>query len=387
MTISKVRVNNTDHDLRAKYLVPSSDITPTERTFTSGTSGVSQDMGEAVATVQKIKGNTISWNQLIKNGNFSNGTTDWGLSAGITTSVTGNTITVTKGGTGVMISQPVSIISGHSYYISFIINASAAGYVGYFGTPTQWFGRVTTANLNKNYHFSVVLTAGSNKTTAYFGAYSTASGGSYTLSNIWITDLTDIYGSGNEPTAAQFEASFPLSYYNYTTSTTYGVTASGIKSVDAGGTWASIANLNITSLTGKQNGTGSSVTIFPTGLRLNGTTYDELTATGAIKRIDNDNSVLGTPQTYVLDAPLNMSYASAYNGTESILSELGIPSAPMDILVSYSAGDIAPLLGTQSTTNGTLKNLLDAMVTAGVISAYTMVYNADTGKYDFTITS
>ena len=49
--------------------------------------------------------------------------------------------------------------------------------------------------------------------------------------------------------------------------------------------WRSELDLNIPTLTGKLNGTGNSIVIFPDGLRSAGTVYDEIVGNKAIKRI------------------------------------------------------------------------------------------------------
>ena len=119
--------------------------------------------------------------------------------------------------------------------------------------------------------------------------------------------------------------------------------------------WKNTLELNIKTLTGKKDGQGASVTIFPDGAGGVGSVYDELRKSVAYKRCgirayqagdESDSSVitdgtntiyvLTTPETYVLDTPLKMTYKVAKGGTEERISPNadGI-SAPMVEEVQY----------------------------------------------------
>lgn len=119
--------------------------------------------------------------------------------------------------------------------------------------------------------------------------------------------------------------------------------------------WKNTLELNIKTLTGKKDGQGASVTIVPDGLKGVGSVYDELRKSVAYKRCgkrayqagdESDSSVitdgtntiyvLATPETYVLDTPLKMTYRVAKGGTEERISPNadGI-SAPMVEEVQY----------------------------------------------------
>ena len=106
-------------------------------------------------------------------------------------------------------------------------------------------------------------------------------------------DLTEIFGAGNEPaTAEAFEAWLSehvgqRDYYAYDEGILVPVKLSGMKST--GSNWESEAACDVTQLTGKLNGTGNSVTIFPDGLKRVGNVYDEIVVKDgvlkAIKRV------------------------------------------------------------------------------------------------------
>lgn len=94
---------------------------------------------------------------------------------------------------------------------------------------------------------------------------------------------------------------------------------------------------------------------------------------------------LATEQLYVLDTPVPVVARVDENGTQTILpqgvDESGTPmTAPFKASIQYPVKlGIAPI-GQQS-----LVNLLETMKTAGKIASYTMVWDAATGVYDFTI--
>ena len=380
MTISKIRVGGIDHDLRAKYLetTPSSEAKSVEFITRTTTEDAT------VATIQKIYGNTIKWNQLIQNGNFANGTTGWTLGGTGTATVSNGVLTYTAASGNTMINQSVTIYKDRKYYISFIINSPTTGYVGYFASPTQWFGSLTNSDINKDFRFSTIIKAGSNKATAFFGSYGTSSGSSYKLSNIWIVDLTDIYGAGNEPTLAAFEAAFPVKYASYKASGLVNVTA-GVQAADSGGNVLGGTALVISSLKGKLSGSGTSVTIFPNGMQSNGTTRDEVDGTTATKKIADDNSVLVTPQQYILDTTLQMQYPVATGGTESINPPDPSLSAPIKMDVIYgNAADTISNLPANYISVDSMKEFLAALGTQ-MNGTWAMQYSG--GKYTFTFTS
>ena len=55
MTVSKIRLNGTDHDIRAKYLIQSSSSDAMSEEFVTKTT-----TEDAIANIQKIYGNTVS---------------------------------------------------------------------------------------------------------------------------------------------------------------------------------------------------------------------------------------------------------------------------------------------------------------------------------------
>ena len=150
-----------------------------------------------------------------------------------------------------------------------------------------------------------------------------------------------------------------------------------------------------------KDGNGNPIVPYPTGMNGTPTVFDTATKVGgevkwgvrdyeagdesdATVITDGTNTAypLATPVPFTWDEPLEMVAPVAEGGVLWLqpegVDEQGIPAtAPLaaDIKWPVSIGSL----------EGSFGNLLDALKTAGVISAYTMTYNAATGKYDFTI--
>lgn len=185
------------------------------------------------AYIERIKGNTVAWNQLVKNGDFGSGTTGWTPTNGtITANNNECTYTVTTTGIGTSLAQTLdNVVLGHKYYISLSVKynnhvpnetgnlAPAFGFGGKYiyeenfslGTYKRVSGIITTTSDAKT--LGLYLRTQSN---------GGAVGDTINIKNIIVFDLTLIYGDGNEPeTAEEFEADYerwfgkPLSYEAY----------------------------------------------------------------------------------------------------------------------------------------------------------------------------
>jgi hypothetical protein len=111
----------------------------------------------------------------------------------------------------------------HKYYVSMElryndtlpVNRILIGSGGYsFYREDTWtaevgeWGRVSGTFTRDN-------TNGSDRIAIYPNAVGWTAGNSVSCRNVMCIDLTLLYGIGNEPTAQQFEAMFPASYYAY----------------------------------------------------------------------------------------------------------------------------------------------------------------------------
>ncbi len=94
--------------------------------------------------------------------------------------------------------------------------------IGYLSSPTQWLADAeSVSNFADWTDCVVIVTASGAKTQLRIGGYSTATnlfqvGDKAEIKEVMCTDLTDIYETGNEPTIAQFEATYGTQYRPYT---------------------------------------------------------------------------------------------------------------------------------------------------------------------------
>ena len=179
------------------------------------------------------------------------------------------------------------------------------------------------------------------------------------VKNFRCVNLTRLFGKGNEPTIAEFEELFPIDDYDYVSSSIISNKATNYVSKD-GETTLQNVSLNLSTLTGKLNGNGESVIIFPDGLKSScneavNDTYDEIKQVDgvwkAIKRIGDERAsseisgrgeyeILENEEVYVLD---NQNFTTelivANGGTEEILPSV-IPtptSMPAILEIQYGA--------------------------------------------------
>lgn len=247
---------------------------------------------------------TVRLNQLVQNGDFSQGTSGWfSTGANQRVSVSGNVATITKTAAGQtfmgIASEVVAFTQGHIYTIFFDMRVAAEDSTltlrpGYLAAPTLWF---TTTNESATAyaswrHCSYRMSVTGAQRFIYLGGYRVAgtwaAGDTVELRNIQVIDLTEMYGAGNEPTStAEVEELIGADYIPYNTG-------------------EDIPNR-----------------IFPVGMKSAGSVADEWSGNTATRKIgsrayqagdENDSSVvtdktttyypLATPVTYTTDQPL-----------------------------------------------------------------------------------
>lgn len=172
---------------------------------------------------------SVTWNQLVKNGNFANGYTDWTTPNNATITIDSNkvvTITKTNGsGIGALFASNVtSVNTSHKYYISAqLANGTVSAAFGFHASGgsvssnTVLYSDSTTL---KKYSAVVQPIRTTDILFVRCGASATANGNTCKCANIICIDLTQMFGSGNEPTVEQFKEMFPLHYYPFDSGTT-----------------------------------------------------------------------------------------------------------------------------------------------------------------------
>ena len=193
------------------------------------TAGGSVDIGKR-AYFDAIVGGTVAWNQLIINGDFSDGTYNWGGN-GTTTTVSGNVMTAVANGTNVEAykEQMFPTKAGHKYLCMADIKTDGttwglrvyyngtANYVAKWVSSTSW---QTTAVIISN-----TAEATSNRLRVYETVVGV--GDTVNIKNLQVFDLTAMLGSTiadyiyslEQATegagVAFFRKYFPNSYYSY----------------------------------------------------------------------------------------------------------------------------------------------------------------------------
>lgn len=165
-------------------------------------------IGEPVARLTEIQGNTGVVNQLAENGDFSDGTTGWTI-ARVTVEVADGVATViptTTAGVKTFYTA-VNLIADHKYYVGSIMSGNTGFFTAILVNGNVFVGE--TRNTGATIQARKIVTMPSTVSGAYFQyrlGYAD-DGTPATLSNVNVIDLTLEYGAGNEPgTVAEFEA-------------------------------------------------------------------------------------------------------------------------------------------------------------------------------------
>lgn len=175
----------------------------------------------------------IEWNQMIQNGNFGD-SSNWGAVYG-TLSVNANeaTYTVTTKGDGSQnrITQGnKTIVEGHKYFATVTVKAPYAARIHFSAYSGQVFDATLpyfdmgTTEANEYTTLDGIITSalsgGASEARISVGSTDKAVGDVYYFKNIFLCDLTQMFGAGNEPaTVAEFRELFPLDYYAYNAGT------------------------------------------------------------------------------------------------------------------------------------------------------------------------
>lgn len=173
-----------------------------------------------------------AFNQILQNGNFES-TSGWSIPySGPTRTVANNILTLTVGTSNNYRPQVyhnfAAITSGHKLYYTYTIrittsspasqrNAFLYSSSGSTYIPTTYSDDSEYASWKR---VSGIITTTRAFTRIYVGRMAGSSaplntGDTVEIKNVWITDLTEMYGEGNEPTVAEFEAFYPGDYYDY----------------------------------------------------------------------------------------------------------------------------------------------------------------------------
>ena len=178
---------------------------------------------DGLAFVEKIKGNTLAWNQLVQNGNFAD-TSLWRTYASTGFSVSNNvgSFTVTGATGAIYQTNTPTYVSGHKYLViaDFYVSQQTNISVEVSGTR----GQAVSVNANTWYRYSDIVTPSAQ------GNFSLTCGqASVQVKNVMCFDITQMGLDITDP--SEFTSLFPLSYYAYNQGTLLSFMGNGIKTV------------------------------------------------------------------------------------------------------------------------------------------------------------
>jgi prepilin-type N-terminal cleavage/methylation domain-containing protein len=171
------------------------------------------------ATTQPSKG--VCLQNLVTNGDFSNGVTGWNLSgAPQIISTTGGYVTMLADTRDEGLIQYLTVVSGDTYYWRFnAISSKAATGDGPYTFISNITNFTTKWIINSQQSYSYVGPATSTSANIYLRDYRTVGFDNYSFGNFVLVDLTASFGAGNEPTKATMDtimSNYPNSWFNIT---------------------------------------------------------------------------------------------------------------------------------------------------------------------------
>lgn len=260
-----------------------------DQTFTKRETGGGEieTIPQNIATIERIKGNTITFNQLATNNisglpkSSANVQYDETMGAYIL-------VATYPSNSPHVVNFPVSnIYTEHIYYITaFLASGTTSAHLGFLATNQTTSGNAfVSSNSPTLSKYSLITSpkAKTDKPSVRCGILSDVGKNCY-FKNVMFIDLTEIFGAGNEITDVdEFEQWLKdnvgdADYYEQTDNKIVPVKMTGIKTTGGVGVnaWGYTTPIPITSIKGKLNGEGESVTIFPNGMTKCGGYVDEI---------------------------------------------------------------------------------------------------------------
>lgn len=220
------------------------------RTEIVDTEAYSLDVPSSVAPyaeLQKIGGKSVVWNSQLTTlyaGSLS--------SEGVYSFILSSDISV--GATNFLLgSKREAISNGHKLLIKYVNVINTTGMNLYFNTNPNW----TNINVptGSGYIYKTVSYGTSSTGDANLLLYGTGVSGGTISGKFSVFDLTQMFGSGNEPTLEECKRIFSADYYPYDAGTIKSFPVKNVKSLKTDGT--EIGNIDVSSLTEGLKSAGS----------------------------------------------------------------------------------------------------------------------------------
>lgn len=193
-------------------------LTPVEEAGAEFLERVAPVNGKTSLGVTRVKGKTLAWNQQTQDRS--------------------GTVTYIQGDISTEYVEAIiaNFVYGHKYFVHAKVEISEGAVIniGFSGGGQYLLGSFVT-NLSQSQIVKAIASYADTQqevTKVNFRLDSPSAGDSLAVSDCFITDLTLMFGAGNEPeTVAEFEAMFPLPYYDYNPGELVNVAATGVKTV------------------------------------------------------------------------------------------------------------------------------------------------------------
>lgn len=193
------------------------------------------EIRDGYAQIESLKGNSLVWNQLVKNGDFSQGASKWWPSSNSVFNVENGvaTLSCTSNGDN-YVAQSVNQVIGHSYLLVLDIKSDVAdkeSFIVFFGESSNF--KTLDTNLSGQWESkSLFFRCVRNNVNQVRMRCAKVSNTNY-YRNIQLIDLTQMFGEGYEPTTVEeFYARKPQGVsLDYNEGEIINLTADAVKSV------------------------------------------------------------------------------------------------------------------------------------------------------------
>ena len=256
---------------------------------------------DGLAKIKSIKGNTLVWNQLVQNGNFSDNSRWTSVASATINSISNNTINVTTVATAQSgISNPnITMIQGHKYLLMGTVKTTGQTYISISGVGSVLFNTdsfETKSNI-------LTWTSASGNWACMIRNWDTNSA-TFEAKNIMLFDLTQM---NLDISANEFVSLFNLPYYEYNAGMMLSFNGTGLKSASEDESKEDTLTLPV-------------ATYFPTGMKSAEDVHDELTPAKATVRIKSSDMgslpwtmpTSGVFQVYLSNAHIKPKVLSAF---------------------------------------------------------------------------
>ena len=302
-----------------------------EEIIMSRTAGGNNAVESGDALIKSIKGNSLVYSQLC---NFAEVGADLIKADGCLISQELDAyrieLKIDSSSYNVRISTSTKIKAGHKYLFNVDVQ-SKKDFTLAFGLANNTFLKVSDAKNWKRISAISQQSSDFNYGRLWFGTNrgELLTGDIVYIKNTMYIDLTQMFGTGNEPTTAEefahrlgYDSIEQIPYLPYNEGEIVSCNAEGIRTTDAEGdtyerSWATTLH-----------------EYFPRGLQSVGNVYDEITPNKAIKRISNNREILQQPEEYPYDE-LNLSMRVSPGGKEEAIIPKGVLSTPLRMDVVY----------------------------------------------------